>query len=724
MDALISENILENYLQELYRLLRQRIINRSENAPEHLQEQVEQIILHHHDGHKGNEVLDAFFSAEDLFYRGNYLQALALYEKVSTTFPLSFYILRARAFICYQHRQWNQGLTLLKAAMDLFLFDPISLELGLALAKELNDMQDISLFSHLLMTLPTQLAQNEIDKLALFCQQQSEMELPFIQLERELDEKTAMESLPTFGIPADRVSPEKPFMSPLSSILSPYTASPSSDLRMEQDIMSQMHTLDELSRFLETSPNSVATPAKGTYETKFALETSQIYPSSLAHPTSLQIDLADETRMKDLLDHLLSPNSIENEPLFSAPSIPAASFDLVEHYGTEFIERRIQNFHEQQNILLKNYMDRSMQKRPLEEHCFYLLSSGTLEEVDQVQTESKSQIPTPLLPEYYRRSSSGFYFRWNGQGIVVNPGVNFLKAFHQKELYITHIDHVIVTTDHQDTYADLKGIYDLNYQYNQVRSSKDPHVIHYYLPSGVFQEMAPELKPNFKQERHMLHALELYLDSPGEESIALSDDITLYYFPILHPHNSGIGKHASIDETKLAIRLELAAKENMDKPSLTPLNSVKIAMVLGGSWSPEMVASLQNIDLLIAAFEKTSETDYKKLTYRQDCLGYYGTYSLLKECSPKLLIVCNFDGSNGDIRLDMVKKIRREILTDTGDLHNSVILPGDRELAINLEEFYISCSVCNHYILPEQVKVTKSKESFGTLRYLCGDCLM
>src|SRR5690606_33131219 len=68
----------------------------------------------------------------------------------------------------------------------------------------------------------------------------------------------------------------------------------------------------------------------------------------------------------------------------------------------------------------------------------------------------------------------------------------------------------------------------LNYQRNT--HSAQLHVIEYYLNQEAYRHLAPKLTPHFKQERNTIHSLELYLDSPDVENLALSPHVTCSYF--------------------------------------------------------------------------------------------------------------------------------------------------------------------------------------------------
>ena len=44
----------------------------------------------------------------------------------------------------------------------------------------------------------------------------------------------------------------------------------------------------------------------------------------------------------------------------------------------------------------------------------------------------------------------GFYFRWQGVGVAVDPGIGFMSLMHEHSIFIDDIDVVIVTHAHID----------------------------------------------------------------------------------------------------------------------------------------------------------------------------------------------------------------------------------------------------------------------------------
>lgn len=344
----------------------------------------------------------------------------------------------------------------------------------------------------------------------------------------------------------------------------------------------------------------------------------------------------------------------------------------------EILEHTIRNFQHHQKEQISHYLDLFKTRPVLKEHCLYLLHG--------YNSQNKNE---PLLTGQSRKTSGGYYLRWNNKGIVINPGLHFLDHFHQQGLHIKDIDYVIVTGDSPSSYADIHEIYELNYQLNKINS--ELQIIHYYLNPKAYQTLSPMLKPNYKQERNTVHCLEFFLDSPDIEKVELEEGINFYFFPL--------------SSISLGLRFDLSSATIPD---------LRLGYLSGTPWSSSLAAHLGPCDLLIAGFGTTSSSDYGRLKYNEESLGYYGTYTLLEEIQPKLLLCSEFDGEEGDVRLEVVKMMRQH--------SSSTILPVDIQLFLDLATLQIQCSVTKTLVDPRDVRIVKLCDRYGNLHYLSSRC--
>lgn len=388
------------------------------------------------------------------------------------------------------------------------------------------------------------------------------------------------------------------------------------------------------------------------------------------------------------------------------------------------LESHMQEYQKMHTKKIQNYLEESKQNRTTKNDSLYILNGWNSRGSAYEEGSDQKQASDVLLREQSRQNSGGFYIRWNGMGVVINPGSNFLENLHKQGLYIQDINFVIVTQDTSEANADIKRIYDLNYQLNKI--SPELHVIHYYINHKAYQTLSHVLKPNFKQERNTVHSLELFLDSPDVESEVLAEGIILSYFS-----TSSRGGYISNSEYQgttrmmqpncVGIRLDLKKEGVLEKQS----EAIRVGYVSATAWSPLLAHHLGHCDILMTGFGTTNPNDYGKLNYNENSLGYFGTYTLFEEVRPKLLLCSEFDGRDGDIRLEIVRKLRAEYKKANRNTQLiPAILPADNGLFVELSTQQVECSISKTLIDSSDVVVVKSSGTYGKLQYLSPSCIL
>lgn len=359
------------------------------------------------------------------------------------------------------------------------------------------------------------------------------------------------------------------------------------------------------------------------------------------------------------------------------------------------LESQIRAFQRAQVDAMSRYVEQGLQLRGQMENTLTVLHGW--------RETGNTKLNHMLLPASYRSATGGYFLRWNGKGIAINPGENFLQNFHDQGHHIKEIDTIIVTRDDPSSYADIKAIYDLNYGLNRIAS--DLHIIRYYLNQNAHRSMATTLKPHFKQERNTVFSLDLYVDSPEVESLALSEGVTLNYFP------------TPAQESAIGIRLDLELSDVL-RSGTEGKKSMAVSYLSGAPYSPILAHHLTGTDILIAGLGSTSEEDYGKSKYSDSSLGFYGTASVLEDVTPQLLIFSELSGKQGDVRMELTRKLRQESTGSTS------ILPADTGLKIDLESLRVHCSISGTPSDLSEVRVAKTDDNFGRLQYLSARTLI
>lgn len=650
---------------------------RNSNDAEALKASMMQLINDHMAAVDENSAEAEFFQGEKQFYSENYEEALKHYVETKKIPLCLFFCYRASSFMSHARGQNDLALTFAQKALPLYSEDH-------ALQNLLNKL--------------TAQASPETNQQAVYATPETNLVdeaqkfADFFDANDDNPEELFSHQQPNLHTTSQAIhgKQENSSISMMESHEEPSHYSMEATADIFAPSMSRGKTLDPLTERLHTSGSAKTLPSSpySTREPKMSTEQKVMSTEQKALQELRKLAIADQAQ--ETYFPLTSVNSDDNQEL----------------------EKRISLFQNSQAIMAQAYLKQVESRPQLLDSCLYTLNGWTF-------TPSVSNDPAHFLfTEESRKSQGGHYLRWNGNGIAINPGAEFVTHLHQQGLSVRDIDFVIVTRANLEAYADVKTIYELNNQLN--KSTADVHVIHYYLHHKTYRDLSTILKPTSKLARHTIHNLEMFADSAEVEKIEINKDIILHYF-LASPQETFNQHYASqhqaaLNASSLGIRLELQ-RSNQDRNSLE--QPFHLGYISGMKWTPLIAHYLGRCDLLLASFGNTSHSDYSKLSYNENCLGYHGTYSLLEEVAPRLLLLTEFSGREGDIRLEATKKLRLES-NSNNRLANypTTTLPADLGLLIDLKTLQIKCSISDSFMPLTQVHVVASAASFGRLQYI------
>lgn len=385
------------------------------------------------------------------------------------------------------------------------------------------------------------------------------------------------------------------------------------------------------------------------------------------------------------------------------PSPPRYETQL--RLGDDALGRRIQSFIDLRKRTLHDYIAQTKLKSVHQDYLFHVLEGW------HTSTATSDPSLPPLLQHASKPTTGGYFLKWHRKGIAINPGPHFLESMHRQGFFITDIDAVIVTKGSPSSSADVNAIYRLNAQIN---SANTPiHIIHYYLCQPAYQLLARTLKPQFKQERSTVHCLELYRDSPEIETIAISDGIQLSYFSTKPIDTSTEQTSNEFDEAATPIGIRLDLRGPAQGANVHP---VRVGYLGGSAWSPVVAHYIAQCDLLIAGIEKVHDDATQFSREPAQALGFAGTLSLLEASAPRLLLCCEFSGTEGDFRLEFVQKLRRDHQPHSS--RSTTVLPGDTGLTVDLTTLQVRCTASDTFVDPAQIHVARSGDHWNALQYL------
>ncbi len=197
--------------------------------------------------------------------------------------------------------------------------------------------------------------------------------------------------------------------------------------------------LEELSQIFSTKEpeqtdlfsSETSTPKKHTYETDTSPEPNADWrTASVVLPPGC-----------DLFSH--SPKPWESEESLTKrlyETIDSPQFPQVpvkDHSMTN--QKQLEDYHQLYRRKTNNKTD-------------FLFSSNKL---------SYSSLPYPMQ-NLLTQPRKSFFVHWQGQGIVINPGKNFLDNLHQHSLFLQDIQAIIVTEATPDSLEELNTLYTLS----------------------------------------------------------------------------------------------------------------------------------------------------------------------------------------------------------------------------------------------------------------------
>lgn len=299
-------------------------------------------------------------------------------------------------------------------------------------------------------------------------------------------------------------------------------------------------------------------------------------------------------------------------------------------------------------------------------------------------------------------SGGGFFLRWHGFGIAIDPGYNFSTNLHRFGYSILDIDIVIVTHNHIDHNHDIRILDDLN----KSCWKETNHVIKWYIDKFTYDSSC-----YFLDDFSMLGATaKSNIVTVGKccQKYNVTDSIELQLFPTFHMEtNTGYR-----DDT-FGVRIELYDK-NKHISTLSYTSDTK--------YEKSLESNLKDSDIIIANISGVYEDDVKKIDYKKRHLGYYGCINIAEKINKnlKLFLLSEFWSGNDDIRFDIAKYMQNEL---NGELPDSKakVLPADIGLIVSLTDFSVKCSRCLKY--SNTVLALRPKEDFGLIEYVCNNCL-
>lgn len=291
-------------------------------------------------------------------------------------------------------------------------------------------------------------------------------------------------------------------------------------------------------------------------------------------------------------------------------------------------------------------------------------------------------------------NGGGFYINLSGIGIALDPGIGFLKQFHDLGGSILDIDMVLISHSHLDHVADLGEILSLNYDYN------------------IYVDRERKLFPFTKLKDHKL--------------LVLCDDVTYNkYIPevtsdVEFKKLSGIEDGLSCDVKKTGEvvtidRLKVKHDKTIDTYALKiEANDVCIGYTSDAEYTEDLNKFIRNCEISILNISEPNALELRG-NPKTNHLGYTGIKSLVLSAPERYNLISEFCCLRGDNRIELTKKLIEETNSDN-------VYPVSSGVVFDLERKNFCCSQCGLPMLGKPL-IIKNRDC-DSLLYICANCMV
>lgn len=322
---------------------------------------------------------------------------------------------------------------------------------------------------------------------------------------------------------------------------------------------------------------------------------------------------------------------------------------------------------------------------------------------------------TPAIPDEYDPGRGGGYFIWhNAQGIVIDPGYDFIRNFGEAGGRLRDIHHILLTHAHNDHTADFESLLVLLNKYNKLH--KESKKVNLYLSQGAlrkFSGLIPLRGSSYLDEVVVLNRGR----NEDAQAMKLFEGATVIVLPAYHDdvitQRDAIGLGFIFDgdgwKRKLVFTGDTGLFPKCYDEQGEPLTFSKYPDVYKVNQKEDKAIynqyprDLFEPDLLVAhigsikKYELNPETpifDEETPRFYPDHLGILGIVKIVDKLNPKKVVVSEMGEELKEIRKDLVDHVQQALEKKRHVVHNGSVpfcCPGDRTIVYYLDEGHLLC---------------------------------
>jgi tetratricopeptide (TPR) repeat protein/ribonuclease BN (tRNA processing enzyme) len=309
-----------------------------------------------------------------------------------------------------------------------------------------------------------------------------------------------------------------------------------------------------------------------------------------------------------------------------------------------------------------------------------------------------------MITDTESNRGGGYILYWNGKGIVIDPGFDFLYNLFQNKLKIYDIDAVIITHSHIDHCNDFESILTLIHEYNESLEGK----------KKIYDSRNPK-KENIKSKKEIERYNQDLINQKKKIDIFLNLGAMkkfLSWIPIddekirrIYPLEKNV--IYDLDDYKMKIKV----MKSIHNEVLTKSYSVGLVFELYGSkgynkrkpfrigftsdtrCDESVLKQYKNLDVIIPHLGSVEENDFQIFSDKKhkNHLMLKGVISALSKTNAKLAIISEFGEELGEHRLKIVSALNEVFQAEKG----LKCITGDIGLKVSIPDLRVNCHYCH-----------------------------
>jgi tetratricopeptide (TPR) repeat protein/ribonuclease BN (tRNA processing enzyme) len=323
----------------------------------------------------------------------------------------------------------------------------------------------------------------------------------------------------------------------------------------------------------------------------------------------------------------------------------------------------------------------------------------------------------------------GYFLHWNGKGIVIDPGFDFLDNFFSNELVIYDIDAVVITHAHVDHCSDFESLLTLLFEYNENNNKKK--MIDVFMNLGAMKKLLGWIPIEEDKENALINRVYSL-----ERGISYNlKDYNLRLTVTKAIHDEVLSKTYSVG---LIFEMYGENKYTKDKP-------FRIGYTSDTKHDGDVEKQYKGVDVIIPHLGSVDTNDFnleeeesfpkhefvelaemndfdveEEEQYEKDHLMLRGVISTIYKSHAKLAIISEFGEELGEHRTTIVGAL------DTVFQENGMArcLTGDIGLNVLIPDLRVKCHYCRDYVNTNEILegIDPAHKDKKCVVYYCKDC--